>query len=119
MSQLLLILAAVLGLAVAVIHGYLGQVHLIEPARFTGRVERGMVLAIWHFSAIAWGSSAFVFLFAALQLPEDERLGPVSLACLPIAYGMICNAWITRGRHFGWAALALVMALALGGALTA
>ena len=118
MSQLLLILAAVLGFAVAVIHGYLGQVRLIEPARFTGRTERGMVLAIWHFSAATWGASALVFLFAALRLPADARLVPVGIACLPLIYGMVCNAWITRGRHFGWAALALVIGLALAGALT-
>ena len=119
MSQLLLILAAVLGLAVAVVHGYLGEVRLIGPARFAGRVERAMVQAIWHFSALAWATSALVFLYAALRLEGHAQILTVSLACLPLAYGMVCNAWITRGRHFGWAALALVIALAMGGALIA
>jgi len=38
----------------------------------------------------------------------------VTLACV-FAFGALCNAWATRGRHFGWMALSAVVALALAG----
>ncbi len=116
MSQILLILAGVLGLAVAAVHGYLGQVRVIAPAKFAGKVQRGMALAIWQFSSLVWAASALAFVHAAVNLAGEARWSVVSLAILPLAYGMIANAWITRGRHFGWVMLALVIALALAGA---
>jgi hypothetical protein len=114
-SDLLLIAAGVLGLIVAAIHAYMGQVRLIAPAKFTGAVQRGMVQAIWHFSALAWAASALVFLYAAQWLAGEARWQAVVLACLPLAYGLVCNVWITRGRHFGGLLLAVVIALALAG----
>lgn len=115
MSEILLIAAGVLGLIVAAIHAYLGQVRLIAPAKFPGRVQRQMVQAIWHFSALVWAASALVFLYAAQQLTGDARWLAVTLACLPLAYGLVCNVWITHGKHFGWILLAVVIALALAG----
>jgi hypothetical protein len=38
----------------------------------------------------------------------------VTLACV-FAFGALCNAWATRGRHFGWMALSAVVALAVAG----
>lgn len=116
MSQLLLMLAGLLGLAVAAVHSYMGQVRVISTARFAGTVQRRMAQAIWHFSALAWAASALVFLCAALNLAGEARWQVVGLATLPLAYGMVANAWITRGRHFGWVVLALVILLALAGA---
>ena len=115
MSDILLIAAGLLGLIVAAIHAYMGQVRLIAPAKFTGPVQRGMVQAIWQFSALAWAASALVFLYAAERLTGEARWLAVAFACLPLAYGFICNAWITRGKHFGGWLLAVVIALALAG----
>lgn len=115
MSDILLIAAGLLGLIVAAIHAYMGQVRLIAPAKFTGPVQRGMVQAIWHFSALAWAAAALVFLYAAQRLTGEARWQAVTLACLPLAYGLVCNVWITRGKHFGGLLLAVVIALALAG----
>jgi hypothetical protein len=115
MSQVLLMLAGLLGLAVAAVHSYMGQVHVIAAVKFAGKVQRGMAQAIWHFSSLVWAASALVFLYAALNLAGAARWPVVGLATLPLAYGMIANAWITRGRHFGWVMLTLVIALALAG----
>ena len=115
MSKVLLMLAGLLGLCVAAVHSYMGQVRLIVPAKLPGRVQRQMVQAIWHFSALVWAASALVFLYAAQRLAGETRWLAVVLACLPLAYGLVCNAWITRGRHFGGLLLAVVIALALAG----
>jgi hypothetical protein len=116
MDQVLLPLAGAIGVMTAVMHGYLGETYIIAPAEFPNRQAQEFVRAIWQLSTATWvaGSltiAAAPFVFAD---PTQRRL-VLLVACLPMAWGLVCNAWISRGRHFGWMALSVVIGLAVLG----
>jgi len=53
-----------------------------------------------------------VFPRATIEPPRHWIV--VTLACV-FGFGALGNAWVTRGRHFGWMALSAVVALAVAG----
>jgi hypothetical protein len=46
---------------------------------------------------------------------EPARHWIVATLALVFAFAALGNAWATRGRHFGWAVLSAVVALAIAG----
>lgn len=119
MDTILLMIAGALGVATALIHGYLGETRIIALAAFPSRQARGFVRAIWQLSTTIWISGSLVIAAApfAFADPLQRRL-VLALACLPMVYGLVCNAWISRGRHFGWMALSTVIGITVLGAAT-
>ena len=105
--------------AVAVVHGYFGHVQLIAPTSFATPQAKGLVGAIWQFSAVVWAVSGLIIAASPWIFDPGQRLAGVTMACIPLAYGAGANALITRGRHFGWKLLAAIMAAAIGGAAIA
>lgn len=102
--------------AVAILHGYLGHAKLIGPTKFATPEAKGLVGAIWQFSAVAWAASGIVIAASPWIFDAEQRMASIALACLPLAYGACANAVITRGRHFGWKLLVMIIAGAIGGA---
>lgn len=117
MKVILLILAGVLGVAAGVGHGYLGQTRVIAITTFPSQQAKSLVSAIWQFSATSWALCGVVIGASPWLFSDDTRPIAVTLACLPLCYGLIGNAWITRGRHFGWKLFAMIVILAMLGAL--
>ena len=111
-----LVASGLLGIVVACLHGYLGEARLIAPATFANAQARALVSAIWQFSTVTWIAAGGVIAVAPWLFTDHQRMIGVALACLPLTYGMIANAWITNGRHFGWKAMAVVVVLAMIGA---
>ena len=112
----LLVSAGLLCIAVAFYHGYLGETRLIAPATFPNRQARLLVSAVWQLSTATWIASGIVIASSPWLFRDESRTWGVAAACLPLLYGAVANAWITRGRHFGWKALGVVIALAMVGA---
>jgi hypothetical protein len=57
-----------------------------------------------------------VLLIAAPWMDSQmARYWIVGAAVLVYGFGAITNAWVMRGRHFGWALLAIIVALAVAG----
>ncbi|MFZ0763256.1 MAG: hypothetical protein WA832_18865 [Bradyrhizobium sp.] len=86
MRDLFLQAAGIAAIAVALIHGILGEVRVfaratIEPARL-----RTLIRVCWQIGTVAW-----------------------------ICGGVLLNFWVLRGRHFGWAALGAVITMAIIG----
>jgi len=86
MRDLLLQCSGLAAIAVALIHGVLGETKVfaratIEPARL-----RTLIHLVWHAGTVAW-----------------------------IGGGVLLLAWATRGKHFGWMALSAVVAMAVAG----
>jgi hypothetical protein len=79
-------------------------------------VMRDLLLQCSGLAAIAVALVHGVLLLTApLMSSEPARHWiVVTLACV-FAFGALCNAWATRGRHFGWMALSGVVALAVAG----
>jgi len=96
----------------SIAHGYLGQTRLIAPAEFPRGWARGFVTMIWQYSTVTW---AMIGIFIALSpwlLTDAERRWAIPAACLPILYGVVGNAAISKGRHFGWMLFAVIIAAA-------
>lgn len=112
----ILVAAGLACMSAAVAHGYRGQTRLITPATFADRQAKALVLMIWHFSAAAWAMCGAVIAVSPWLFPNQTRPIAVALACLPLLWGIVGNAWITRGRHFGWKLFGAIVVLALIGA---
>lgn len=113
----LLVFAGVACMLTAVVHGYLGQTRLIGPATFKGRQAKALVIMIWQFSAAAWAACGGVIAASPWLFSKESRPLAVGLACLPVLWGVVGNAWVTGGRHFGWKLFAVILLLAMAGAL--
>lgn len=116
METILLPLAGVLGVLVALAHGYLGETRIIAAASFPSRQAKALVRAIWQLSTVTWALGSLAIAAAPSLIAESAtRQVVVAVAILPMLWGIIANAWITKGRHFGWMALAVVVGLAVTG----
>jgi hypothetical protein len=96
MRDLLLQCSGLAAIAVALIHGVLGETRVlaratIEPARL-----RTLIRLVWQAGTVAWIGGGVLLLAAPWM-------------------AALANAWATRGRHFGWMALSAVVALAVAG----
>ena len=107
--------AGMAAIAVALIHGVLGEAKVfaratIEPARM-----RTLIRLVWQAGTVAWIGGG-VLLIAAPWLGSDPaRHWIVATMSCVFAFAALANAWATRGRHFGWMALSAVVALAVAG----
>jgi hypothetical protein len=107
--------AGLAAIAVALIHGVLGETKVfaratIEPAR-----ARTLIRLVWQAGTVAWIGGG-VLLIAAPWLGSDPARHWIvaTMACV-FAFAALANAWATRARHFGWLALSAVVALAVAG----
>lgn len=111
----LLVASGLLAIAVALLHGYLGQTRLIAPATFTSRKVRQMMIAMWQLTSAVWIGCGLVIASAPWLVEGRTRSWAVVAACLPLLYGAIGNLWIMRGRHIGGQLMSAAILLALLG----
>lgn len=120
MTELALLLAAVLLGAIGLTHSWLGEAKLIGPLLAPGRrhglleksgFARATLRFAWHLTTIAWWGFAAILLVAARR-PLDGRAVLLATAATFIASGVITLV-ATRGRHLAWPVFLAVGALAL------
>ena len=115
MRDLALQLAGVLAIVVSLIHGVVGERvvfanTIIEPPRM-----RLLIRLVWQAGTVAWIGGGILFIVAAWMFPDPARRATILVFVVIYAAGALGNAWATGGRHIGWMALAVVVALALAG----
>lgn len=108
----LLLASGLLAIAVAILHGYLGETRLIAPATFPDRQARRFVSAIWQMSTALWIACGAI-IAGSPWLEPGPRRWTVLAACLPLLWGTLANVWITRGRHIGGRLMGAAVAMAL------
>jgi uncharacterized membrane protein SirB2 len=113
--DLLLQCSGLAAIAVALIHGVLGETKVfaratIEPARL-----RTLIRLVWQAGTVAWIGGGVLLLAAPFMASEPARHWIVATLACVFAFAALANAFATRGRHFGWMALSAVVALALAG----
>jgi hypothetical protein len=114
-------MAGVIGIAVALGHGYLIQRKMVRPIaelladkRMAGSIKR-LVPGLLHFSTVSWFLGGLALIAAAIGLGHDARLATGLFVGASYLYGAIGNLWATRGRHPGWMLMAAALILiALG-----
>lgn len=115
MRDLLLQSAGLAAIAVALIHGVLGETKVFAHARIEPERLRTLIRLVWQTSTVAWTGGGVLLLAAPSMASEPARHWIViTLACV-FGFATFANAWATRGRHFGWMALSAVVAMAIAG----
>jgi hypothetical protein len=116
MRDLLLQSAGVLGLAVAVVHGVLGETHVFARATIEPPRLALLLRLVWQAGAIAWAAMGALLIATPTLVPGQGRLLIVCAAVAVFGSAAVGNAWASKGRHFGWMLLAAVIGLAIAGA---
>jgi hypothetical protein len=114
MSDIVLQAGGALAIAVAIVHGVLGETRIFAKARIEPAWVRLMLRLIWQCSTLAWIGCG-VLLIAAPYLGATARPWIVGIAVANFFYAAAANAWATRLRHVGWMLMALASGLALAG----
>ena len=115
MRDLLLQAAGCGAMLVAVLHAVLGERKLFARAVIEPRSVRRMLRLGWHCGAVAWACFGLLLVVTPMSEGMDLRRWIIAAAAMTFAFGVVGNAWCTRGRHFGWVALTAVIALAIAG----
>jgi len=116
----MLVVAAILTIAVSLMHSVLGERHLVAPLLrmrglpvILGSVEhtRRTIRAAWHLTTLLWWGLAVVLIY--LQF-GGERLAPVFLWMVAAVF-LISGAFalvLSRGAHRSWVFFFPVAAIA-------
>ena len=115
MRDLLLQCSGLAAIAIALVHGVLGETRVFVRATIEPPRLRTLIRLVWQTSTVAWIGGG-VLLFVAPWMASDPARHWIvaTLACV-FAFAAFANAWGTRGRHFGWMLLSAVVALAVAG----
>ena len=116
-----LLAAAVLALAIGVVHSWLGERRLIMPlldpergANLLARsgFARQTLRFAWHITTLAWWGLAAILV--ALAVAPIDATGRLVLAVIAVTFaitGLVTLA-TSRGRHLAWPIFFLIAALA-------
>ena len=115
MRDILLQCSGLAAIAVALIHGVLGETKVFARTTIEPRRLRLLLRLVWQAGTVAWiGGGVLLLAAPAMDSVSARHWIVATLACV-FAFAAFANAWATRGRHFGWMALGAVVALAVAG----
>jgi hypothetical protein len=115
MRDLLLQCSGVAAIAVALIHGVLGETRVFAHATIEPPRLRLLLRLVWQAGTVAWIGGGVLLIAAPWMASEPARHWIVATLGAVFAFGALANAWAMRGRHFGWIALSAVVVLAVAG----
>lgn len=102
-------------IAVALIHGVLGETKIFARATIQPPRLRTLIRLCYQMGTVGWICGGVLLLVTPSVAPVSARHWIVITMCAMYAFGMVGNFWFFRGRHFGWAALgAVIMMAAIG-----
>jgi hypothetical protein len=105
MSDLLVQSAGVLGIAAALVHGYLGETKLFATASIEPHRARLLLRAVWHCSVVAWLAMGVLLILVPAMGSEQARAAIIFASTA---------VWRRRNRQrlgIAWASLRLGVAL--------
>jgi hypothetical protein len=115
MRDLLLQCSGLAAIAVAIIHGVLGETKVFARATIEPPRLRNLIRLCWQVGTVGWICGGVLLIAASSMASVPARHWIVVMMVVMYGFGVIGNAWIFRGRHFGWMALSAVIALAVAG----
>lgn len=116
MNDMLLYGAGTLGVLISIVHGYLGLEKVVGPAKAPTQRGKRVLQAVMLISAVYWFAAGVLLLLTPSGFLDADRLLVAYAVAFIYVIGSLGNLWATRGRHFGWALLAIAGALAVAGA---
>ena len=115
MRDIFLQAAGLAAIAVALIHGVLGETKVFPRATIQPIRVRNLIRLVWQAGTVAWIGGGVLLIAAPLMESEPARHWIIATLAVVFAFGALANALATRGRHLGWVALSAVVALAVAG----
>ena len=115
MRDLLLQCSGLAAIAVALIHGAIGETRIFARATIEPPRLRTLLRLVWQAGTVAWIGGGVLLITAPAMASEPARHWIIATFACVFAFAAFANAWATRGRHFGWMALSAVVALAVAG----
>jgi len=112
MRDRLVQLAGILALSVSIAHGVLGETKVFARARIEPERARLLIRLVWHVGVISWISLAVLLIVAPKLGSDAARNWIIAMSIVTFGFAAFGNAWATRGRHFGWVVLSIVVGLA-------
>src|SRR3954462_14387839 len=113
MRDLLLQCSGAAAIAVALIHGVLGETRVFRRATIEPPRLRTLIRAVWQAGTVAWIGGGVLLMGGPWIASDAARRGVVETTAVMFATAAAANAWALRGRHFGWVALSAVVAMAV------
>ena len=115
MRDLLLQCSGIAAIAVARIHGVLGETRVFARATIEPPRLRNLIRLVWQAGTVAWIGGGVLLVAAPWMASEPARHWIIATLAVVYGFAAFANAWATRGRHFGWMAMSAVVALAVAG----
>jgi hypothetical protein len=115
MRDALLQCAGLAAIAVAIIHGVLGETRVFARATIEPPRLRNLIRLCWQIGTVGWVCGGLLLVVAPSMASVPARHWIVATMVAMYGFGVVGNAWIFRGRHFGWMALSAVIAMAIAG----
>jgi len=115
MRDMLLQGAGLVAIAVALIHGVLGETAVFARATISPERLRTLLRLVWQAGTVAWIGCGVLLIAAPWMGSEPARHWTVTTVIVVFAFAACANALATRARHFGWVMLAGVVVLAAAG----
>src|ERR1700692_3899172 len=115
MRDLLLQCSGFAAIAVALIHGVLGETRVFARATIQPARLRTLIRLVWQAGTVAWIGGGVLLIAAPSMGSESARHWIVATIIAVYAFAAAANAWWSRGRGFGWKALGAVVVLAAAG----
>ena len=115
MRDLLLQVAGLAAIAVAMIHGVLGETKVFSRATIEPPRLRMLIRLVWQAGTVAWIGGGVLLIAAPWMASEPARHWIVATTAVVFAFAAACNAWALRGKHVGWVLLSAVVAMAVAG----
>src|SRR3954452_5081366 len=112
MRDMLLQGAGLVAIAVALIHGVLGETAVFARATISPERLRTLLRLVWQAGTVAWIGCGVLLIAAPWMAFEPARHWTVTTVIVVFAFAACANALATRARHFGWVLLAGVVVLA-------
>ena len=91
------------------------KITLGRDCRLSSPRLRNLIRLCWQIGTIGWICGGVLLIAASSMASAPARHWIVVTMVAMYGFGVIGNAWIFRGRHFGWMALSAVIALAMAG----
>lgn len=115
MRDIFLQCAGVAAIMVSLIHAVLSETKVFAKGTIEPRRLRTLIRVVWHAGTVAWIGCGVLLAAAPSFASDPARHWIVVTMTVVFGFAAFANAWATRGRHFGWIAMAAVSAMAVAG----
>jgi hypothetical protein len=115
MRDLFVQAAGVLAIVAALVHGYLGESKIFAVAQIEPRWASRLMRSLYRCTVLDWVAFGALLILVPAMGSGQARHAIIVASAAVYAAAATGNAWSTRGRHFGWVLMLVVVALALAG----